>query len=268
MNKYLLNQFSKRATGQGVDLKTILIDEVQASFLEEFYKSPASNGVVLVGGGRLRHINNSIRFSIDLDFFGTKGFGYNNILNFISSKFIDVLRQRYEVSARIIDIPPWQKAPNIETVRLLIYDEDFYQIELDFDFIMREPFYGYDKGLLRNVVIIIGTDQESLEEKLISIYEREPIKIRDIFDFWYYRDLAIKLDKETIQRRLAERGITKDSVEKRLNDFELHRKYYLKEIQHIIKSCGEKRPEVKNLLKLDMEVILDYVIKMTKEYIL
>lgn len=270
MNKYLLAQFREKALNIGVDLKTILIDEIQSFFLEEFYKNPASNGSVLFGGGRFRHINNSIRFSVDLDFFKTKGFNHNNALNFISGRFIDLLKQRFGVSARIIDIPPWQKVHNIETIRLLVYDndKDFYQVEIDLDFIMREPYLECEKGLLRNVVVIIGNAQESLEEKLISIYEREPLKIRDIFDLWYYRDLAKELNKENTQKKLSQRSISKDLIKKRLDDFTHFRDYYLKEIKNIIKSCGEKREEVQNLLKLDMNIILDYVIDMSRRYLL
>lgn len=253
----------------GIDLKTILIDEIQSFFLEEFYKNSASNGVVLFGGGRFRHINNSIRFSVDLDFFETKGFNYSNVLNFTSGKFVDLLNQKFGVSSRIIDIPPWQNAYNIETIRFLVYDndKDFYQVEIDFDFIMREPYLDCEKGLLRNVVVIIGNAEESLEEKLISIYELEPLKVRDIFDFWYYRDLAKKLNKENIQKKLAQRSISKDLIKNRLDDFTHNRDYYLKEINNVIKSCGEKREEVTNLLKLDMNIILDYIINMTKKYL-
>lgn len=269
MNKYLLKQFKDKAVDIGIDLKTILIDEIQAFFLEEFYKNPSSNGTVLVGGGRFRHINNSLRFSVDLDFFQDKGFNEKNIQGFISGKFIKLLEQRFGVSARIIETPPWQKTHNIETIRLLVYDKDndFYQIEIDFDFIMRKPYSGYEKELFRNVVILTSTNEESLEEKLISVFEREPIKIRDLFDFWYYRDLVKKFDKDRIQKKLKERGVSKDSIEKRLKDFTLHRDYYIREIKNIIKSCGEKRQEVENLLKLDMDTILDYVITAAKEYL-
>lgn len=270
MNKYLLSQYKKKALALGVDLKIILIDETQAFFLEEFYKHPASNGVILFGGGRFRHINDSIRFSIDLDFFRAKGFDYNKIFNFISGRFIELLKQKFEVEARIIEIPPWQKSPGVENMRLLIYDKDndFYQIELDFDFIMREPCVASDKGLLRNVVISIGNNAEILEEKLISVYERASLKVRDIFDLWYYRELARELSRENVQRKLQERDIRKDFILKRLNDFTAHRDLYLKEIQNIVKSCGEKRPEVNNLLKADMNIILDYVINMTRKYLL
>lgn len=270
MNKYLLTQFKEKALNTGVDLKTILIDEIQSFFLEEFYKNPASSGAVLFGGGRFRHINNSIRFSVDLDFFKTERFNYNNALNFISGKFIDLLKQRFGVSARIIDIPPWQKVHNIETIRLLVYDndKDFYQVVIDLDFIMREPSLDCENGLLRNVVILIGSNQELLEEKLISIFARLDLKIRDIFDLWYYRDLAKELNKENIQKKLAQRSISKDLIKKRLDDFTHHRDYYLKEIKNIIRSCGEKREEVKNLLSLDMNIILDYVIDMSRRYLL
>lgn len=267
MNKYLLKQFREKAVDLGVDLKIVLIDEIQSFFLEEFYKNPASSGVILFGGGRLRHINNSIRFSVDLDFFKTIGFNYDNVLNFISSKFISLLKQKFGVSARIIDIPPWEKVHNIETIRLLVFDEDFHQVIIDFDFIMREPYLPSEKGLVRNVVINVGNAEELLEEKFISIYERVGIKIRDIFDFWYYRDLVKKLNRENIIKKLEERNVSNESIEHRLKDFIKHRGYYLKEIENIIKSCGEKRPEVNNLLNLDMNIILDYIIDITREYI-
>lgn len=270
MNKYLLKQYKEKALDLGVDLKIMLIDEIQAFFLEEFYKHPASNGVVLFGGGRFRHINNSIRFSIDLDFFRTKGFDYLKVVNFISGRFIELLKQKFGVEARIIEIPPWQESPGVESVRLLIYDKDndFYQIELDFDFIMREPYSKRSKGLLKNVVISIGNNAEVLEEKLISIYERVPVKARDIFDLWYYRELSHELSRENIHKKLQARGVSNDSIRKRLNDFISHKDYYLKEITNIIKSCGEKRPEVNNLLKMDMDIILDFVISMTRKYLL
>lgn len=270
MNKYLLKQSKEKAASTGVDLKTILIDEIQSFFLEEFYKNPASNGVVLFGGGRFRHLNNSIRFSLDLDFFKTKGFNYANALNFISGKFIDSVKQKFGVQARIIDIPPWQKIHNIETIRLLVYDNDndFHQIEIDFDFIMREPYLACEKALVGNIVVIAGNAEESLQEKIISVYERNDLKIRDIFDFWYFRNLAGKLNKKNIQKKLTQRGITQESIKKRLNDFSEHRDYYLKEIKNIIKSCGEKREEVQNLLKLDINIILDHITGMTKEYLL
>lgn len=270
MNKYILSQIKEKALNTGVDFKTILTDELQAFFLEEFYKNPASNGVVLLGGGRFRHINNSIRFSIDLDFFKTKYFEFNKVLNFISGRFVKLVDEKFNVSARIIDIPPWQKSHAVETVRLLVYDmdKDFHQIELDFDFIMREPLAGFEKNLLKNVVVITCNPAESLEEKLISIYERDNLKIRDIFDLWYYRNLAKDLNRNNIQKKLAERNISSESIINRLKDFDKHREYYLKEIRNIITSCGEKREEVQNLLKLDINIILNHIIEMTKIYLL
>lgn len=270
MNKFLLNQFQEKSKNTGVDLKTILIDEIQAYFLEEYYKNPASNGAILFGGGRYRHINKGIRFSVDLDFFETKGFNLNSALDFVSHNFIDLVAQKFGVSARVIDIPPWEKIHNVETARLLVYDtdNDFHQIQIDFDFIMRKPMLKSEKALVRNIVATVGNPAESLEEKLISIYERTNIKIRDIFDFWYFRDTAEKLNRDNIKKKLSQRSISKESIQKCLDDFITHRAYYQKELKNIIKSCGERRPEVKNLLKLDMNVILDYVTKTTKEYIL
>lgn len=270
MNKSLLIQFQEKTKNIGVDIKTIITDEIQAYFLEEYYKNPASNGAILFGGGRFRHINKSIRFSVDLDFFETKGFNLKSALNFISHNFIDLAAHKFGVSARIIDIPPWEKIHNVETIRLLVFDtdDDFHQIQIDFDFIMRKPMLKSEKALIKNVVAIVGDPAESLEEKLISIYERTDIKIRDIFDFWYFRDTAEKLNRDNIQKKISQRSISKESIQKRLDDFISHRTYYQKELGNIIKSCGEKRPEVINLLKLDMNVILDYVIKITKEYIL
>lgn len=270
MNKYLLKQFKEKANNSGVDFKTILTDEIQSFFLEEFYKNPASVGSALFGGGRFRHINNGIRFSVDLDFFRAKGFNLDNVLNFIKGKFIPLLTKKFGISARIIDISPWQKIHNIETIRLLVYDNDndFHQIEIDFDFIIREPYLDCEKALVGNIVVIVGNAEESLEEKLISIYERNDLKIRDIFDLWYFRNLAGKLNKINAQKKLTQRGISQECIKKRLKDFPEHRDYYLKEIKNIIKSCGEKREEVRNLLKLDINIILDYIIRMTKEYLL
>lgn len=270
MNKSLLNYFKEKSKNINVNLKTILIDEIQAYFLEEYYKNPASNGAVLFGGSRYRHINKSIRFSVDLDFFKTKGFNLNNALIFIKDNFINLAAEKFGVSARLIDVPPWEKIHNIETIRLLIYDTDgdFRQIFIDFDFIMREPVLKSERALVKNVVVIAGDPAESLEEKLISIYERTDIKIRDIFDSWYFRDTAERLNRDSIQEKLSQRSISKESVQKRLDDFIAHRTYYQKELRNIIKSCGERRPEVKNLLKIDINIILDYIIKITKEYIL
>lgn len=268
MNEYLLKILKDKALETGVDLRTILIDEFQAFFLEEFYKTPASNGAVLFGGGRFRHINNSIRFSIDLDFFTTKNFNYDNITDFISKKFIRLLKNKYNVSARVIDIPPWQKSNSIETIRLFLHNDDFNQIEIDFDFIMREPAYQPENSLLGNIVVSAANSKELLEEKLISIYERSELKIRDIFDLWYYRNLAVELNKSGIHKKILERGISKESINKRLEDFSKHRNYYIKEITNIIKSCGEKRPEVTNLLRLDMNVILDYIINLSNKYLI
>lgn len=270
MNKFLYAQLKEKSNELGVDLKTILVDEIQAYFLEEYYKDHSSRGSVLFGGGRYRHINKGIRFSVDLDFFKTKGFNFDNVLDFIKCKFPDLAAQKFGVSARVVDIPPWEKIHDIETIRLLLYDPDsnFHQIFIDFDFITREPMIKSEKALVKNVVVLAGDPAESLEEKLISIYERTDIKIRDIFDFWYFRGTAEKLNKGNIKKKLLQRSISKESAQRRIDDFIAHRAYYKKELKNIIISCGEKRPEVKNLLKLDMNTILDYVLKTTREYIL
>jgi predicted nucleotidyltransferase component of viral defense system len=270
MDKHLLYRLKNSALNAGVELKTVLMDEIQSFFLEEFYKNSSSIGSVLFGGGRFRHINESIRFSIDLDFFETKDFEYEKVLDFISGKFIKLLENRFGISSRVINVPPWQISDNVKTIRLLVFDNenDFSQIEIDFDFIKRQPAYECERKLLKNVVIVTSNDAEALEEKLISIYERRPIKIRDIFDFWYYRNLVKKLNYESINKKIMDRCISEDSIKKQLLDFSKHREYYIKEIKNIIRSCGEKRDEVQNLLKLDINIIIGYVINTTNEYIL
>jgi predicted nucleotidyltransferase component of viral defense system len=186
--------------------------------LREMNKAGFLKSLTFIGGTCLRLCYGSERLSEDLDFAG--GFDFTkNDLSGLSQLLQDTLMQKYEFPVEVLE--PAKETGNTDTWKIKIITRpersDLPAQRINIDVVML-PSYDRKPSMLKNhygiesgtsgLILFAESREEILVDKLIALANRpNRVKNRDLWDIFWLNSYNVKLRKDMLEQKLADRRI-------------------------------------------------------------
>lgn len=198
--------------------------------------SPAGVNLLLIGGFRYRLLDNSQRFSVDIDYHwgGDLGAKQGELLRLCRRVILGRVRRELgyagSASART---GPDSDSPNARFIDLRFWKDDL-QIEIPLEV---TQIICLDPPTLRTAggtVHLTPSDADLIESKVLAVLNRIFIQHRDLVDLFLYGDRLRPDSAARLQQKVARMKLRLESIARRLQDLQEHGNYHAAAIQKVI----------------------------------
>ncbi len=211
-------------------------DRLQRAVARLVAISPAGVNLLLIGGFRYRMLDNSQRFSVDIDYHwgGDLEAKQRELLSLCRRVILGQIRRElgYEGSASARTGPD-ADSPGARFIDLLFRKAGLrLEIPLEITRIL-----CLDPPTIRTAegtVHATASDADLIESKVLAILNRPFLQHRDLVDLFLYADKVRPDSPARLKRKLARLHLSPRSVAARLGDLEEHREYHATAIQKVI----------------------------------
>jgi hypothetical protein len=219
-------------------LKSILqeADRLQRTVARLVATSPAGVNLLLIGGFRYRLLDNSQRFSVDIDYHwgGDLAAKQRELLSLCRRVILGQIRRElgYEGSA-FPRTGPDADSPGAKFIDLLFWKPGLrLEIPLEITRILclDPPTIRTSEG----TVHATPSDADVIESKVIAVLNRAFLQHRDLVDIFLYADKVRPDSPARLKRKLARLHLSARSVAARLLDLQEHGEYHATAIQQVI----------------------------------
>ena len=211
-------------------------DRLQRAVARLVATSPAGVNLLLIGGFRYRLLDNSQRFSVDIDYHwgGDLEVKQRELLSLCRRVILGRIRRElgYEGSASARTGPD-ADSPGAKFIDLLFWKPGLrLEIPLEITHIL-----CLDPPTIRTAegtVHATPSDADVIESKVIAILNRPFLQHRDLVDIFLYADQLRPDSPARLKRKLAKLRLSARSVAARLRDLQEHAEYHATAIQQVI----------------------------------
>jgi len=198
--------------------------------------SPAGVNLLLIGGFRYRLLDNSQRFSVDIDYHwgGDLEAKQRELLALCRRVILGQVRRelRYEGSASLRTGPD-ADSPSAKFLDLRFWKGDVHiEIPLEVTRIL-----CLDPSTIRTAdgtVHPTPSDADLIESKVIAILNRLVLQHRDLVDIFLYGDNLRPDSPARLEQKLARMELRPETISQRLKDLQQNREYHAAAIQKVI----------------------------------
>lgn len=198
--------------------------------------SPAGVNLLLIGGFRYRLLDNSQRFSVDIDYHwgGDLEAKQRELLGLCRRVILGQVRRElgYEGSASARTGPD-ADSPNAKFVDLRFWKGDLHiEIPLEVTQIV-----CLDPPTIRTAggtVHPTPSDADLIESKVIAVLNRIFLQHRDLVDIFLYGDKLRPDSAARLKQKVAKMELRPETVARRLKDLQENRDYHAAAIQKVI----------------------------------
>lgn len=211
-------------------------DRLQRVVANLIARSPAGVNLLLIGGFRYRLLDNSQRFSVDIDYHwgGDLEAKQQELLNLCRRVILGQVRRElgYEGSASETKGPD-ADSPNAKFIDLRFWKgQVLIEIPLEITKIV-----CLDPPTIRTAagtVHATPSDTDLIESKIIAVLNRIFLQHRDLVDVFLYGDKLRPDSSARLKRKLAKLELSPEVIAQRLNDLQEHPEYHSAAIQKVI----------------------------------
>jgi hypothetical protein len=211
-------------------------DRLQRAVARLVATSPAGVNLLLIGGFRYRLLDNSQRFSVDIDYHwgGDLEAKQRELLSLCRRVILGRIRREldYEGSASARTGPD-ADSPGAKFIDLLFWKPGLrLEIPLEITRIL-----CLDPPTIRTAegtVHATPSDADVIESKVIAVLNRPFLQHRDLVDVFLYGDGLRPDSPARLKRKVAKLRLSARSVATRLRDLQEHPKYHATAIQQVI----------------------------------
>ncbi len=198
--------------------------------------SPAGVNLLLIGGFRYRLLDNSRRFSVDIDYHwdGDLAAKQRELLSLCRRVIVGQVRRQlgYEGSASA------RTGPDAESPLAKFIDLRFWKPGLQLEIPLEiTRILCLDPPTIRTAegtVHATPSDADVIESKVIALLDRPFLQHRDLVDIFLYADRLRPDSPARLKRKLAKLRLAPKSVAARLEDLRKHRAYHATAVQKVI----------------------------------
>ena len=216
--------------------KTQETDRLQRVVARLVAISPAGVNLLLIGGFRYRLLDNSQRFSVDIDYHwgGDLEAKQRELLALCRRVILGQVRRElgYEGSVSVRTGPD-ADSPNARFVDLRFWKSDVHvEIPLEVTRIL-----CLDPSIIRTAsgtVHPTPSDADLIESKVIAVLNRIFLQHRDLVDIFLYGDKLRPDSPARLKQKLAKMELRPETVAQRLKDLQGNREYHAAAIQKVI----------------------------------
>jgi hypothetical protein len=211
-------------------------DRLQRVVARLIARSPAGVNLLLIGGFRYRLLDNSQRFSVDIDYHwgGDLEVKHRELLRLCQRVVLGEVRRELGYqgsasartgadadapSAKFIDLRFWKGNVSLEI-----------PIEITQIVCLDPPTIRTAGG----TVHATPSDADLIESKIIAVLNRLFLQHRDLVDVFLYGDRMLPDSPARLQEKLAKLQLGPEAVARRLNDLQGNREYHAAAIQKVI----------------------------------
>ena len=211
-------------------------DRLQRIVAKTIATSPAGVNLLLIGGFRFRLLDQSQRFSADIDYHwgGDLDAKQGELLQLCRRSILTQVRREldYEGSASI------RKGPEADAPNARFLDLRFWKKGASFEVpIEITRILCLDPPIIRTVegtVHATPSDADVIESKLIAIVNRLFIQHRDLVDLFLYADKLRPDSRIRLEKKIKKLGLSRESITRRLRDLEENQDYHSGSIQKVL----------------------------------
>jgi predicted nucleotidyltransferase component of viral defense system len=211
-------------------------DKLQRVVASLIARSPAGVNLLLIGGFRYRLLDNSQRFSVDIDYHwgGDLEAKQRELLSLCRRVILGQVRRElsYEGSATARTGPD-ADSPNAKFIDLRFWKDDVHvEIPLELTQIV-----CLDPPTIRTAggtVHATPSDTDLIESKLIAVLNRLFLQHRDLVDVFLFADHLRPDSPARVTEKLGKLQLRAETVARRLKDLQENREYHATAIQKVI----------------------------------
>src|SRR5438132_2442710 len=212
------------------------MDKLQRVVARIVGTSPAGVNLLLIGGFRYRLLENSQRFSVDIDYHwgGNLEVTQQELLALCRRVILGQVRRElgYEGSVSVRTGPD-ADSPNAKFVDLRFWKGNTHiEIPLEVTRIL-----CLDPSIIRTAsgtVHPTPSDADLIESKVIAVLNRLFLQHRDLVDIFLYGDRLRPDSPARLKRKLAKLELRPETFAKRLKDLQQNPDYHAAAIQKVI----------------------------------
>ncbi len=211
-------------------------DKLQRLVARLVATSPAGVNLLLIGGFRYRLLDNSQRFSVDIDYHwgGDLEAKQNELLRLCRRVILGHVRQEfgYEASASL------RTGPDADSPSAKFVDLRFWKADLRLEIPVEiTRIQCLDPPIIRTAggtVHPTASDADLIESKIMAVLNRLYLQHRDLVDVFLYGDKLRPDSPGRLKQKLATLQLRPETVARRLKDLEENREYHAGAIQKVI----------------------------------
>jgi hypothetical protein len=219
--------------------KTKTCENIQRLAARTVATNPAGRGLFLIGGFRFQLLDDSPRLSVDLDYHWEKDLDekQKEIVSLLRRKLLPEVKERLGYDGTVAPATGRNAdSPMVRIVKLVFYRSDVPHsgIEINVDITRIECL---DKPIVRTkggVVYLTASDEDMIESKVISLFNRTYIQDRDLVDIFLFGDLLTSNSASRIAQKLARISLDRSDVSDRLKKIVGARDYHIRNIAEVI----------------------------------
>ncbi|HEY5913532.1 MAG TPA: nucleotidyl transferase AbiEii/AbiGii toxin family protein [Verrucomicrobiae bacterium] len=211
-------------------------DTLQRVVANLIARSPAGVNLLLIGGFRYRLLDNSQRFSVDIDYHwgGDLEAKQQELLSLCRRVILGQVRRelRYDGSAST-RMGPDADSPNAKFIDLRFWRGDMHveiPVELTQIVCLDPPTIRTAGG----TVHATPSDTDLIESKIIAVLNRLFLQHRDLVDVFLYGDKLQPDSSARLDEKLLKMQLLPEIVARRLKDLRENRDYHGTAIQRVI----------------------------------
>jgi hypothetical protein len=211
-------------------------DRLQRAVARLIATSPAGVNLLLIGGFRYRLLDNSQRFSVDIDYHwsGDLETKQRDLLSLCRRVVLHQVRRElgYEGSA-LARTGPDADSPSARFIDLRFWKPG-HEVEIPLEI---TQIVCLDPPTIRTAsgtVHATPSDADVIESKIIAVLNRPFLQHRDLVDVFLYGDKLRPDSPARLKQKLAQLQISPETVAARLRDLREHREYHATAVQKVI----------------------------------
>ncbi|MFH0983246.1 MAG: hypothetical protein V2A79_17135 [Planctomycetota bacterium] len=223
-----------------------MTEAIQKMAVELLAKSPAGEGMCLIGGFRYRLLDASCRRSVDLDYHwpGDLDKKQAELVALFRKKLLPLIRDRlgYDGSVSAAAGPEADSA-FVKTVEIAVWQADGplgrVTVPLDITRILCT-----DKPVVRTVdgvVYLSASDADMVESKVVALFARAHLAERDLVDIFLFQDKFVPDSVRRVREKLLKAAVMEDAVSRALGKMAADRAVHVRNINGIV--SGQLEPQ-------------------------
>ena len=211
-------------------------DKLQRVVAKLIATGPAGVKLLLIGGFRYRLLDNSQRFSVDIDYHwdGDILQKQQELLTYCKRIVLKEVKRLFGYEGAASS----RKGPDAESPNAAFIDLRFWnarraiEIPIEITRIVR-----LDPPTIRTAngtVHPTASDADLIEAKILAVLNRLNLQHRDFVDIFLYGDCLRPDSSERMRQKISALGINAEAIRKRLGDLEQNARYHATAIQKVI----------------------------------
>ncbi|MBN1901770.1 hypothetical protein JW926_10655 [Candidatus Sumerlaeota bacterium] len=222
-----------------IDNRIQKIEEFQKLIVKTIATNRIGVNLPLIGGFRFRLLDNSPRFSIDIDYHchGDLHQKQGELLRVFQSTVLPLTKQKTGYSGSASEkIGPDADSPHNKVLDIAFFKEGtpYSRMETCIDITRIQRMDDPVAKTFEGAIILTLSDADMIESKVLSLFNRIYLQERDMVDLYLFKDKFREDSPERISEKITRSTLDWDFVKKRFKKIIGDRDYHIRNINTII----------------------------------